>query len=339
MNYGRQRGQGGHVPWDGDEGFDSAAWAAERAAARERRRSAERRKRQVRGFAGVVVLLLIAGAGAGAVKNSLGSDEPRYEFEDVAGEATPTPPAAGAAETPELVPVTQTQKPTPEPAHDAPDPVAAAAVQYPGAPAVEPEVIQSANPAEKLVAITIDDGIPIDERLLDLLIDRDVPVTTFLLGQAVVSRRTLVKRMHDAGFEIATHGWDHDSFTKMSESEMRSQLKRTQDAITDITGDQAPYFRPPYGARNDTVDRIAAERGYRVVLWDASFVDTYKNATPEYSMNKALKNLHPGSIILCHWGRPATYGAMRLLLDELDRRGYRAVTLSELLAAPEEEMR
>ena len=210
--------------------------------------------------------------------------------------------------------------------------VAAAALRYPGAPAITPHSISGIHPKHNYIAITLDDGTPFDTRILDMFEQRGWTATTFLLGQMVASQPTLVQRLHRDGFEIANHTWDHKTLTKLSEAQVRDELSRTQAAISKITGTQAPYMRPPGGGTNARVKSIAGSMGYNIVLWNKSFADTSGSATPEQCAANALKNLAPGDIILCHWGRPATYGAMKILLPELERRGYRVVTLSEMIA-------
>jgi peptidoglycan-N-acetylglucosamine deacetylase len=209
--------------------------------------------------------------------------------------------------------------------------VEAAAVQFPGAPAVTPRKTFSTNPSRKLVAITLDDGIPFDTRILDLFEQRNIRLTTFLLGQAVQAHPDLVKRLAKDGFEIADHTWDHRMLTGLTDSEVVSELTRTQRAITAITGNQAPYMRPPGGATSPRVTALAAGLGYRVILWDKSFADTSRVATPIKEFHNVMDGLRPGDIILCHWGGRDTYQAMQLILPEMERRGFTPVTISELL--------
>jgi peptidoglycan/xylan/chitin deacetylase (PgdA/CDA1 family) len=90
-------------------------------------------------------------------------------------------------------------------------------------------------------------------------------------------------------------------------------------------------MRPPGGSYNDRVKERAADLGYRVVMWNRSLADTSPSASPEQLYRNAMADLQPGDIILCHWGRPDTYAAMTMILPELERRGFRAVTVSELI--------
>jgi peptidoglycan/xylan/chitin deacetylase (PgdA/CDA1 family) len=213
------------------------------------------------------------------------------------------------------------------------DHVLEAALPYPGAPAIPvQESISQTHPRNKLIAITLDDGIPFDMRLLDLLEQHHVQATTFVLGQFAASHPELIRRLKKDGFEIANHSWDHPFLTKLSDSAVRSQISRTQAAISKVTGNQAPYLRPPFGATDSRIKRIAASMGYRIVLWDRTFADTSPSATPRQLYKNVIVGLQPGDIILCHWGQHDTYAAMKLILPELQREGFTPVTLSELLA-------
>lgn len=214
----------------------------------------------------------------------------------------------------------------------APEAVARYALAYPDAPSVSGAVFGSLKPTRKMVAITLDDGIPFDKRILDLFEANDVRCTTFVLGTFVRSRPDLVRRMSADGFEIANHTWDHTILTHLSEAEVRSELSRTQREISKITGNQAPYMRPPGGGYNDKVERIAASMGFRIVMWNRSLADTSSHATAEQLYVNGVRGVRSGDIILCHWGRPYTYEALARIVPELKRLGFEIVTISEMLA-------
>jgi peptidoglycan/xylan/chitin deacetylase (PgdA/CDA1 family) len=236
-----------------------------------------------------------------------------------AGDASATATAASATDTTSA-------------ADSVADAVRLAATDYKLPAAVDPETIMSAEPKRKLVAITIDDGVPYNPKLFDYLVANDVRATTFVLGSFAADRPDLIKKMHEAGFEIANHSWDHPFLTKLSDANVKSQLRRTQAAVSKITGNQAPYLRPPYGDTDTRVKGIAADLGYKIVLWNRSFADTSKSATADQLYKNVMNGLAPGDIILCHWGSEDTYLAMQRIIPEMRRRGFEPVTLSEMLA-------
>jgi peptidoglycan-N-acetylglucosamine deacetylase len=314
---------------------DLADRRARRAAAADRRRA---RLRRTIAVGAVLAVLLVAGAAAGVVWLARRGSGAAGAGSGSSATAPTAPPAATATRS---VDASGTVTPTgtvaatgtvvPPPA-GTPKAVTQYAEPYPGAGAVTPVVLRRVNVKRKLVAITLDDGIPFDTRMLTLFEQNGIRCTTFVLGQFAHSRPDLMKRLKKDGFEIANHTYDHKTLTKMSASGIRTELSKTQAAISKITGNQAPYMRPPGGAFNSTVKSVSASMGFRVVMWSRSLADTSKSATPLQCYKNAVNNLQPGEIILCHWGRPATYEAMKLILPELRRRGFEVVTVSELVA-------
>lgn len=217
--------------------------------------------------------------------------------------------------------------------------VAAAAVPYPGAPPLSPTTPSVGglrlHPKHKYVAITFDDGYNFQVPMLELLEQQHLRCTTFLIGQWMQGNKSIVKRLNADGFEIANHTWSHSNLTKMTPSQVASQLSRTQAVISPITGNQAPYLRPPGGATNPKVKAAAAKLGYRIVMWDRTFGDSGRGATPKKLFDNAMMSgggVKPGDVILCHWGSKMSYQAMKLVLPYLKSQGYEVVTLSELIA-------
>ncbi len=247
---------------------------------------------------------------------------------------TPATPAQEAS-----VAVTAPPKPVvdaaPTPPTDTGDAVAKAAVRFPDAPSVKPASIGQLKPRHKYVAFTIDDGYGFQPEMLALLQKYDARCTTFVLGSWVASNPAAVKKLDAAGFEIANHTWDHKLLTRLDSEQQRTELLRTQKAISAITGNQAPYMRPPGGATNSRVKGVSADLGYTQVMWNRSFGDSGRGATPEKLYQNVMTSnggVRPGDIILCHWSSKSSYEAMKRILPELKAQGYQFVTISELIA-------
>lgn len=309
--------------------------AAERIAAKRRQARHEsrafRRRRAAAIAGGMLAAIVVLGVlgrlawSGGLLLDRLGSGGATVTT--AAPQTAPPAPAATARAAPvKAAPSGEATRP------GAGDAVASAALPFPDPPALTPETITHARPRRKLVAITLDDGIPFNDKLLDLFEEHDVRATTFILGKFAVARPDLIRRLHESGFEIANHSFDHPFLTRLSDAKVRDQLTRTQKAISKITGNQAPYMRPPFGDTDARIKRIAGAMGYKVVLWNRTFADTSASATPEQLYKNVMDGLAPGDIILCHWGSEDTYQAMRRILPEMKRRGFTPVTLSELLA-------
>jgi peptidoglycan/xylan/chitin deacetylase (PgdA/CDA1 family) len=212
-----------------------------------------------------------------------------------------------------------------------------AAVPFPGAPAVSPTMrsVNHLNPRHKYIAITLDDGYNFQPKMLQLFQQYDVHCTTFLIGSWAATHKKELKLMKDAGFEIANHSWSHPFLTRLSSAAVASELTKTQRVITSVTGSQAPYLRPPFGATNPSVKTTAAGLGYRIVMWDRTFGDSGRGATPQKLYSNVMYangGVKPGDIILCHWGSRPSFEALKRVLPDLRAQGYQCVTISELIA-------
>ncbi len=212
-----------------------------------------------------------------------------------------------------------------------------AAVPFPGAPALPASTksLSHLTPKHKYVAITLDDGYGFQPKMLDLLESYGARCTTFLIGSWAASNKSILKRLNKDGFEIANHTWDHKALTKLSSAQIASELTKTQAVISSVTKNQAPYMRPPGGATNANVRAVAASKGYRVIMWNRTFGDSGRGATPKKLYDNVMHldgDLKPGDIILCHWGSKVSYEAMKQVLAELKAQGYQCVTISELIA-------
>jgi peptidoglycan/xylan/chitin deacetylase (PgdA/CDA1 family) len=117
----------------------------------------------------------------------------------------------------------------------------------------------------------------------------------------------------------------------MSQEGVRSQLQRTDDEIKSVTGSRPTLFRPPYGSITERQKRwIHDEFGYDIILWDVDPLD-WKRPGPAVVRNRILKETHPGSIVLSHDIHPGTIEAMPSTFDELEAKGFKFGTVSELI--------
>jgi peptidoglycan/xylan/chitin deacetylase (PgdA/CDA1 family) len=183
------------------------------------------------------------------------------------------------------------------------------------------------------IAMTFDDGPSetLTPKLLDLLAAHHIKATFFVIGENVAEHPEIVARAAREGHEIANHSWSHPNFGKMSDDNVRSQLRRTDDAIRSATGSRPTLMRPPYGSITPREKRwIHDEFGYRVILWDVDPLD-WKRPGPAVVRNRILKETQPGSIVLSHDIHPGTIEAMPSTLDALEAKGFKFVTVSELI--------
>src|SRR5213596_947914 len=201
------------------------------------------------------------------------------------------------------------------------------------APAESSITFSSVHVDGPYIAITFDDGpsATLTPKLLDLLAAHHIKTTFFVIGENVAEHPDIVARAAREGHEIGNHSWSHPNFAKMSEEGVRSQLRRTDDAIKSATGFRPTLLRPPYGSITAREKRwIHGECGYQIILW---YVDPYdwKRPGPAVVRSRILKETQPGSIVLSHDIHPGTIEAMPSTFDALEAKGFKFVTVSELI--------
>src|SRR5215813_12389119 len=201
----------------------------------------------------------------------------------------------------------------------------------------EPEekgiTFNSVHVDEPYIAMTFDDGpsATLTPKLLDLLAAHHIKATFFVIGENVAEHPEIVARAASEGHEIASHSWSHPNFAKMSEEGVRRQLQQTDDAIKNATGKRPTLMRPPYGSITAREKHwIHGEFGYDIILWDVDPYD-WKRPGPAVVRNRILKETQPGSIVLSHDIHPGTIEAMPSTFDALEAKGFKFVTVSEII--------
>jgi peptidoglycan-N-acetylglucosamine deacetylase len=184
------------------------------------------------------------------------------------------------------------------------------------------------------VAMTFDDGpsAKLTPKLLDLLAVHHIKATFFLIGENAAEYPDIVAREVREGHEVANHSWSHPNLGKMSDDNVRSQLRRTDDAIRSAIGNRPTLMRPPYGSISVRQKKwINQEFGYKIILWDVDPLD-WRRPGASVVCNRIVKNARAGSIILAHDIHPGTIEAMPCVLNQLEAKGFKFVTVSELIA-------
>jgi peptidoglycan/xylan/chitin deacetylase (PgdA/CDA1 family) len=184
------------------------------------------------------------------------------------------------------------------------------------------------------IAMTFDDGPhgANTPRLLDMLKQRKIHATFFVVGQCAAEFPDIMKRIVAEGHEIGNHSWSHPQLSSMSEAGVRDQLQKTHDAIVQSTGVTPKLLRPPYGAFTARQRAWAnGTWGYKIILWDVDPLD-WKIRNADHVKHEILKATVSGSIILSHDIHKTTVDAMPETLDGLLAKGFKFVTVSELIA-------
>ncbi|MEU6711790.1 polysaccharide deacetylase family protein [Nonomuraea sp. NPDC046802] len=183
----------------------------------------------------------------------------------------------------------------------------------------------------KCVALTFDDG-PGEHtwRLLDMLRQRDVRATFFVVGQMVAADKggRIVHRIVDDGHEIGNHSWSHPSLSGVSHEELQRQLQYTDEIVWRLTGVKMRVMRPPYGATNHNVAAETRREGLAQILWNVDTLDWRDRVAT--TVARRAGEAKPGSIVLMHDIHRSTVDAVPSILDTLAKKGYTFVTVSEL---------
>ncbi len=221
---------------------------------------------------------------------------------------------------------TQTTTPTPTPE---PDTVVAAKPS-----SSTPSAYSSAHVDGPYIAMTFDDGpSPLTTpHLLDLLEQRHIKATFFLIGQNAEKYPDLVRRILADGNEIGNHSWSHPQLSKLSDDRVNQEISKTQDTIKNETGFTPTIMRPPYGALTKKQrEWIEQKYGLNIILWSVDPFD-WKRPGGAVIEQRILSGARPGAIILSHDIHKQTVDAMPATLAALADKGFKFVTVSQLLA-------
>jgi peptidoglycan/xylan/chitin deacetylase (PgdA/CDA1 family) len=184
------------------------------------------------------------------------------------------------------------------------------------------------------IALTFDDGPgPYTPEVLDVLERFHVQATFFPIGkmERYFSVST-IRELHD-GDVVGDHTESHPMLGLLSAHDQREELFEQLLRIEVLGGDRPRLFRPPYGSYNATTMRELHALHLLMVLWSADTQD-YRQPGVSTIVQRALEGAQPGAILLMHDGggnRSQTVAALPLIITQLRARGYRLVTVPELL--------
>ena len=196
-------------------------------------------------------------------------------------------------------------------------------------------IFHSEDCEEKTIALTFDDGPHprYTKQILDILEKYGVKATFFFVGQNIEYYPEAARAVVDAGHEIGNHTYTHNRVKAMSQDEVFAEMSRCDDMIYRLGECQTVLFRPPEGAFGEAVEKSAEMLGYSVILWSIDTRD-WDHSTPAEIFQNVTQNIDSGDIILMHdyvgYNSP-TPQALELIIPELQSRGYKFVTVSELI--------
>lgn len=186
----------------------------------------------------------------------------------------------------------------------------------------------------KYIALTFDDGpnATTTNEVIDKLEKYGIVASFFLVGNNVNDESAkAVKRAYDLGCEIDNHSRTHSNMTELSAEEIKAEFDYTDEKVYEITGEHTKFFRPPYIAVHqimfDNID-VPFIAGIGANDWE-------DRVTAEMRARMILKQAKDGDIILLHdaEGNSMTVEALDTIIPELQKQGYKFVTVTELFSA------
>lgn len=192
--------------------------------------------------------------------------------------------------------------------------------------------IYSVERTDKKIAISFDCawGVEFTDSILEHLKEANVRATFFTVQFWAERYSSYLRKISEAGHEVGTHSATHSYMSKQSEAEIRSELKSSSEAITNVTGKEVTLFRPPYGDYDDLLVDTANAMGLYPIQWDVDSLD-WKDLSASDIAARITQNVKNGSIILCHNNGLHTAEALPIIFDTLQAKGFQFVPIGELI--------
>lgn len=205
------------------------------------------------------------------------------------------------------------------------------------------EIIQTMSQAKKLPIYNVDTNEPkiaftmncawnaddIDQ-ILATLSKHNTHITFFMVGDWVDKYPDAVKKISEAGHEIANHSDGHKHVNNLNIEENEKEVKLCSDKIEAITGKKTTLYRGPYGEYNNTVIQAAQNQNHITIQWSLDTLD-YKGLTADEMWARLNGKVKNGDIILSHNGTKHTADSLDKILTNLESNGFKVVTVSDLI--------
>lgn len=191
------------------------------------------------------------------------------------------------------------------------------------------KMVSSDEISERCVALTFDDGPKAGktDALLDMLEQKGVKATFFLIGAQVEEGAELVKRMDADGHQIGIHTFKHVDLSCLNEADQREEIEKSKEAIEKVLKRSEKFVvRPPFGQMNSALEQwINAP----IILWDVDTEDWTGKAAQDIIM-ETVETVRDGDIILMHDISEHGLEGASGIIDELQQMGYTFLTIDEL---------
>lgn len=197
-----------------------------------------------------------------------------------------------------------------------------------------PMAIAGTQTEQKVVALTFDHswGNRFTPSILDTLKTHQIKATFFIMGPWAKKYPEVAKRIAEEGHEVGSHGYRHENYGDMSAEWVKEDITKAHTLIKETTGVDATLIRPPNGSYSKLSLQTTEDLGYNTIIWNIDSLD-WKNPGKDVIVERVMKRLKPGGIILLHASDTPvqTADALPILLEKIKAEGYEIVTVGELL--------
>lgn len=192
--------------------------------------------------------------------------------------------------------------------------------------------IYSVECQENKISLTMNCAWNADDidSILDTLNKCNVKITFFMVGDWIDKYPEAVKKIHDAGHEIANHSDTHPHVNNLSYDKNVEELLNCSKKVEAITGEKTKLYRGPYGEYNNTVIKAAQDNGHQVIQWSLDTLD-YNGLDYEQMWDRLNTKIAKGSIILMHNGTEHTADSLERIIHNIKEKGYEIVKVSDLI--------
>lgn len=192
--------------------------------------------------------------------------------------------------------------------------------------------IYSVERDDKKISVTFDCAWGADDvdDVIAALAEQNCRATFFVLGTWAEKYPDAIKKLSEAGHEIANHSYNHAYYTQLTPEEMTADMDKCDKAIESILGSASKLFRAPAGDYNNSVVSAVQNSGRYCIQWDADSLD-YRELTADEMEERIMDKVQAGSILLFHTGTKNTASALPSILSRLKDEGYEFCPVGELI--------
>ncbi len=197
-------------------------------------------------------------------------------------------------------------------------------------------IVKSVPTTKKVAALTFDDG-PTRKwtpEILRILNENHVKATFFAVGTEATRFPQYLQEEIKAGMEIGSHGYRHRTLRGLSETTVEQEVSANASTLEAFGAPAPKLYRLPGGKSDVTALRVLGRLGYTVIGWSVDPRDWRHIYSAEHMARLVEQHIQPGGIIIFHDGpnsSQATVDAVASIVPSLKQKGYRLVTVGQLL--------